>query len=350
MMPALSVVGCGMVTAIGFNAPATLAALRSGVSGVRRTAWIDPDSGEALRAAKVALPQWWEGVGKLAELVAPAIDECLRAAKLEPPAAIPLLIGTAGPARPGRLPDIEESLLGEVYARLGIARHPASRLFPADQTGCVHALVEAHHLISSGRAKCVIVAGVDSLLHQPTLSDYAQRLRLLTDGNSNGFLPGEAGTAVLIQSDGTAADDALRITSIGVGVEPATIDSTEPFAARGLTQAVSQALSGAGLSMREIGFRMTDLSGEHYKFKEAAFVATRLDSGPRDEILELWHPIEFLGEIGAAILPCLLAWTAHAFREGYAVGSAALCHVGSDSGERAALVLQPAPDAVEPRA
>jgi 3-oxoacyl-[acyl-carrier-protein] synthase-1 len=56
----------------------------------------------------------------------------------------------------------------------------------------------------------------------------------------------------------------------------------------------------------------------------------------------MWHPIEHLGEVGAAILPCLLAWAAHAMREGYAPGGRALCHVGSDTGERAALVVRAA--------
>jgi 3-oxoacyl-[acyl-carrier-protein] synthase-1 len=342
-MPVLSVVGCGMVTAIGFNAPATLAGLRAGVGSVRQSAWLDADSGEPLRAAKVALPQWWDGLGKLAELVAPAINECLQSAQPEPAAKIPLLIGTAHRDRPGRVPALDESLLEEVGARLGIALHAESKQFPADQTGCAHALIEAHRLIRDRLARFVIVAGVDSLLHQPTLDAYAERARLLTDENSNGFLPGEAGTAVLLQEAG--ADDggaALHITGFGLAMEPAPIESTRAFAAQGLTQAVSQALTSAGLSMHDVGFRVTDVSGEHYKFKEAAFVAARLDSGPRDEPLELWHPIEYLGEIGAAILPCLLGWAAHAFRQGYGSGSAALCHVGSDSGERAALVLRPA--------
>ena len=88
-----------------------------------------------------------------------------------------------------------------------------------------------------------------------------------------------------------------------------------------------------------MAYRLTDLSGEHYKFKEAAFVAGRLNSGERDVPLDLWHPIEYLGEIGAAILPCLLAQAMHAAREQYAPGPLALCHVGSDTGERAALVV-----------
>ena len=88
-----------------------------------------------------------------------------------------------------------------------------------------------------------------------------------------------------------------------------------------------------------MAFRITDLSGEHYKFKEALFVLTRLDREPRSQILDLWHPIEYLGEVGAAILPCLLAWTMHARDHKYAPGRLALCHVGNDNGQRAAMIL-----------
>ncbi|MCI3953284.1 MAG: hypothetical protein K0R53_2783 [Burkholderiales bacterium] len=91
--------------------------------------------------------------------------------------------------------------------------------------------------------------------------------------------------------------------------------------------------------MREVAYRLTDLSGEHYKFKEAAFVVGRLDSGDREGAFEIWHPIEYLGHIGAAVLPCLLAQAMHAGQEGYAPGPIALCHVGNDDGERAAFVV-----------
>ena len=132
----------------------------------------------------------------------------------------------------------------------------------------------------------------------------------------------------------------LRILGAGAATEPAPINGTEPFQARGSTQACRQALEQAGVTMRDVGWRLTDISGEHYKFKEASFVAGRLDTAPRHGRQELWHPIEYLGEIGAAILPCLLAQALHAGRHGYAPPGLALCHVGSDAGERAAFVVR----------
>jgi 3-oxoacyl-[acyl-carrier-protein] synthase I len=328
-----------MVTALGFNAPATLAALRAGISAVGETVWVDDDSGEPLRGAKVALPQWWEGVGKLAELLAPAVDESLRGVDVPARANIPILVGVAAHDRPERVARLDEDLLDELHVRLDQPLHPNSGLFAGDQAGCAEALVMAGKLIDDGRVKQVIVAGVDSFLHQPTLDAYIERRRVITPNNSNGFFPGEAACAVLVGAAGASGEEELLIRGQGFAHEPSTIDSTEPLRARGLTEAVRTALGAAGVKLKEIAYRLTDLSGEHYKFKEALFTAGRLNSADTEYSLELWHPIEFLGEIGAAILPCLLAQAMHAAQEEYAPGPLALCHLGSDGGGRAAFVV-----------
>ncbi|WP_343634101.1 hypothetical protein [Roseateles sp.] len=329
----------GLVTALGFNAPATLAALRAGISGVRATNWDDRETGEPLRGAMVQLPQWWEGVGKLADLVTPAIHECLSDLASDEARATPLLIAVAAPDRPGRFEDLDARLLAEVHARLGWDAHPRSGLIAADQVGGFLALQQAMALIDGGQARRVVIAGVDSFLHGPTLDALQRRRRLMTTGNSNGFFPGEAGAALRVaRAEGPSATG-LRVLGAGMAQEPAPIESLEPLRAQGLTQAAQAALKGAGVALREVAYRLTDLSGEHYKFKEAAFMAGRLNGGDRAAPLALWHPIEYLGEVGAAILPCLLAQAAHAAAHGYAPGPLGLCHVGADAGARAALVL-----------
>jgi len=337
-MTGLAVNARGMVTALGFNAPASLAALRAGISGVRELPWVDFESGEPLRGAKISLPQWSESVGKLADLAATAIDECLASGRAAPVSQVPLLIGVAAPQRPGRFGELDAELLDAIAARLGSSLHPRSALYPQDQFGCAQALATARALLESGQAAQVVVAGVDSYLHDVTLDAYLERRRLMTPSNSNGFFPGEAACAVLVEPP-TGRVGELLILGLAHDHESATIESHEPFQGRGLTRAVQQALGQAGVALREVAYRLTDLSGEHYKFKEAAFVAGRLNGGQRSVPLDLWHPVEYLGEIGAAVLPCLLAQAMHAAEEGYAPGPLALCHVGSDAGERAALVV-----------
>ena len=122
----LSVTAAGMVTPVGFNYASSCAAMRAGISGIRQANLWDAESGEYLSAGKVDLPQWWEGLGKLADLAAPAIRECLVASGARQE-EIPILLGVAGLDRPCRLSGLDDELLGEVEFRLELPHHPLSR-------------------------------------------------------------------------------------------------------------------------------------------------------------------------------------------------------------------------------
>jgi 3-oxoacyl-[acyl-carrier-protein] synthase-1 len=263
-------------------------------------------------------------------------------------AAVPILIGVSSRERPGRAASFDRDLWRAVHAVLDVPVNEHSALFAADQVGCAQALLKARELIQRGDAADVVVAGVDGFLCQRTLDAYIERRRLMTPTNSNGFFPGEAGCAVRVRADDGKDAGAMLILGQGFALEEATIGDTKPFRAAGMTRAVKEALRSAGVTLRDVAFRLTDLSGEHYKFKEAAFAAGRLNDGGPESTLELWHPVEFTGEIGAAILPCLFAQAKDALQQGYAPGPLALCHVGSDAGERAAFVLGARTDRGDP--
>jgi 3-oxoacyl-[acyl-carrier-protein] synthase-1 len=335
----LSILASGMVTAVGFNSPASCAAIRAGISGTRESHLWHAQSGQYLTAAKVQLPQWWHGLGKLADLVAPAIHECLAAAGNVPAAQIPLLLGVAGEERPFRLEGLEEQLLREIESRLEVRFHGASQCMPRGQVSGVAGLQAAERLLSMQRVPCCIIAGVDSLLEPRVADAYVRRRRLLTPDNSNGFIPGEAGCAVLVGHAAPRAEQ-LRVLGMSLTRERASIESEEPLRAEGLTQAVREALAQAGLTLFDVDYRITDLNGEHYKFKEAALAIMRFQRKEKEQLFELWHPIEYLGEVGAAIGPCVLGLALHAGQKGYAPGQTALCHFGSDDGERAVVVVR----------
>ena len=144
-----------------------------------------------------------------------------------------------------------------------------------------------------------------------------ERGRLLTPANSNGFIPGEAGAAILLGPGNAGAGLAIR--SLGLAVEQATIESEEPLRADGLTAAFRQALTAAGLAMADIGYRIGTMSGEQYWFKEFDLATSRLLRG-RHEFMDIWHPADCIGETGAASLLCCLAVGFAAAAKGYAPG------------------------------
>jgi len=337
MIP-LAIKAAGMVTAVGFNAASSCAAMRAGIRCVNETNLWDAESGEYLAAGRVLLPHWWIGTGKLAELVAPAIHECMTAAAPVRPEEIPILIGVSSPDRPCRFTDLDAEILREVEHRLEFQVHRASRVIAQDRVSGVAAIPEAQHLLDDGAPLCVI-AGVDSSVRQDLVEHYLLKRRLLTPKNSNGFSPGEAGGALLVGPSSPRARE-LDVLGVGMGWESAGIESEEPLRGDGLTAAISGALETGGLRMDDANYRITDLNGEHYRFKEMTLAMTRFPSKPKPKLFDLWHPIEFIGDVGAAIGPVVLGVALHAARKYYGVGPIALCTFGNDDGARAAAVVK----------
>lgn len=337
-MTRLAITASGLITSGGFCTAASLAAIRAGIRTVKVTNIWDAQSGTYLSAGKVELPHWWTGLGKLADLAAVAIRDCFMAAPGLVPAEVPVLLGVASADRPYRVPGLDTRLLEEVESRLGFRLHAASALVPHGPASLGVGILLAHKLISGHIVPGVVVAGVDSLLQDELTDFYLAERRLLTPMNSNGFSVGEAGSAVLIQTAGVGRG--LQVLGIGMAQETATIMSKEPLRGEGLTTAIREALRRADLTIQQVDYRLSDLNGEHYKFKEMALAMGRFPRTPTPRRLELWHPIEYVGDIGAAIGPTLAAVALDAERHNYAVGPTVMCTLCNDDGERVAIVLR----------
>jgi 3-oxoacyl-[acyl-carrier-protein] synthase I len=340
LLPALSVVGSGLVTSVGFNAPSSLAAMRAGIRNVRETNLWDATTGEYIAAGKVDLPQWSRGADKWADLVAPAVSECLMAAMPVPPSEIPVLLVLPPLDRPHLPSGVNVHLLEEISARLGRPLHPGSAMFAGDRVALLAALTWVQRWLSTHPARFCVVAGVDSFVEPKIVEHYRQCRRILTTDNSNGFSPGEAGSAILVGDSRHPFTDEVQILGWGTGRELATPQSDEPLRGEGLIAAIGEALQASGIAMPEIDYRIADLNGEHDRFKEMTFAMLRFERQPRESLNELWHPAEYVGEVGAAIGPMLLATALHAGRKGYGVGPTSLCTLSNDDGARGCIVAR----------
>jgi 3-oxoacyl-[acyl-carrier-protein] synthase-1 len=296
-------------------------------------------AGTWIIGSEVPLEEPWRGIPKLVRLVSGAVRECLDAAPAIQAGDIPLLLCIAEEDRPGRLDGLLGPLFHGMQEALGVTFAEASRIFAEGRVGGAHALAHARSLIAGGGARCVIVAGVDSYLVGPTLSAYDQRNRVLTEDNSDGFIPGEAAGAVLVTAAGEAG--ALVCRGMGFAEEPAPVESDEPLRADGLVAAMKAAFAEAGAAMADMNYRIAGLGGEQYGFKEDALAVSRTLRESKEEF-DIWHPADCIGETGAAALPCMLGVALAAARKGYAPGGTVLCHLGNDDGKRAALVLHAA--------
>ena len=337
-MPAqpIAIANTGLVTSVGLTAPASCAAFRAKIGNPSETRFID-SGGEWIMAHQVQLEQPWRGRTKLAKMAAMVIEECLDGIERKHWSGIPLLLCVAERERPGRLDGLDDQLFLDIQDSLDAGFAEQSAIVAHGRVGVAVALGQARKLINDGKVPRVLIAATDSLLSWPTLSHYEREDRLLIARNSNGFMPGEAAGALLVEAAAGKAGE-LVCSGIGFGRESAHLDSGVPMRADGLVQAIKSALADAGCQMHDMDYRITDVSGEQYYFKEAALALSRT-LRQRKETFDIWHPAECTGETGAAAGVAVIALAHAAFRKAFSLGPNILAHMANDAGQRAALSL-----------
>src|SRR5215831_9521399 len=196
-MKPIAILASGMVTGVGLDAPSSCAAIRCGIDNFSETRFMDK-GGEWIMGSQVPLEQRWRGLPKLVNMAVPAIKECLAHIGSVRPDQIPLFLCVAEKERPGRLHGLDDQLLEEIQEQLGVRFHPKSSVIAKGRVGGAIAIGAARQLIYEERIPLCLIAGVDSFLVAGTLAAYEEKDRLLTSQNSNGFIPGEAGAAILV--------------------------------------------------------------------------------------------------------------------------------------------------------
>lgn len=340
MTPSLDIVAAGMATAVGLDRASSCAAMRGRLDGFQETRFV-AGSGEWQIGAPVPLPRNWIGAKRLAHLVAGAIVEVLRA---EPRAAedAALLLCLAEEDRPGRLPTDGHAFAAMVAEIVEAQSSQRTVLVAHGRPAGFAALDRARKILAEGDARYVIIAGVDSYLTGPAIAHYLGRERLLGPDNPNGFIPGEAAAAVLCTAEPVGR---LVLTGLGLSREKAHIyngldeDGLDlPLRGDGMTAAYKAALDAAGVELSGVEYRIADLIGEQYFFKQTALASLRLERG-RKEFQDLWSPGESLGNIGAATVPVMIGMALSAAEKGYTPGSPVLIEASSDAGACGAAVF-----------
>ncbi|SJM89139.1 conserved hypothetical protein [Crenothrix polyspora] len=333
----LAITGVGMVTGVGLSAPASCAAIRCALDNFQETRFMD-SGGEWIMGCEVPLEQPWRGKTKLIKMAAAAINECLANNKLIDPKATPLLLCLSEHERKGRVIDDDSQFFIDLQTELGVAFHEKSCVIARGHVAVAVALKNARQLLQELNIKHVLIAATDSLLVAPTLSHYEDNERLLTSQNSNGFIPGEAGAALVVEQVYAKAEPQLICQGLGFGVEKAHVDSEEPLRADGLVLAIKESLKHAGQGESILQFKITDISGEQYYFKEASLAFSRI-ARYRREFFDIWHPAECVGSVGSAIGCVMIAVLKAACENDYSRGNHILAHLGNDDGKRTSLIF-----------
>lgn len=335
------IVSTGMACPVGLNSLSACAAMRAGIANFEELPYVD-NHGESIIGARVsALDYKLNREERLIELLSLALEDCLEHEKNLPIEHIPLIVGLSEPDRPGGGAKLSARIIHEMERKSEVRFHSKySRTITQGHVSGFEGLKIARELMKDPNIPACIVCGVDSYINASSLSWLDEHWRLKTTGNSDGVIPGEAATSVLLQRQpvfGSGTD--IKLAGLGFGYEKTTVLSEEPLLGLGLTNSASDALKEAGIQMNDVTYRLSDVTGESYGFREQALAIAKLLRVHREEGYPLWHCAEYIGDIGAAagIIQLIVAF--YACEKGYAPGGTAMCFTSAVSGRRAVAVL-----------
>ncbi len=348
MKRAMNIAGLGMVSCLANGSPLNAAAMRCGYDGFHRLDFNQPYSDQSQVGA--AIESDLTGIPRLSHMLEEAIKEAilpLAEDNNQDDNSLPVLICMPEKSPPSYFNNDTtlQNIVDQVFSKIDhITLHPDSFALWRQRCGFVSALAQAQDLIHRQNQAHVLIIGLDSLL-EPAILDYfggdlyGNGCRLLSDDCSNGFIPGEAATAVLLSAPGKH-DTSVVIAGVGEGEETAVIgDEEQILMGQGLAQAIVNASDDAGIPVHDTAFRVASISGEDYFFREASLAQHRT---LKQKVAEqrLWHPADSIGEVGAAVGGAMVVMVYYAFVEHYAPGNTVLCHISNDNRQRGAFIMQ----------
>jgi 3-oxoacyl-[acyl-carrier-protein] synthase I len=331
----LRIHSAGLCCSVGYQLSAASCALRAHMDHFQNSEFLAP-MGEPVVVARLPDDTLW-GQARLSRWLELAILDCLAMNGDLDTRDIPLVWLAPEPQRHDAEPEWYTAIFDQTLERVGKLFHPDSIIVPQGRAGLAQALAQAAHLLQQKRCSHVLLAGVDSYLDSGTINQYLGAERLQVTGNSDGFIPGEAAAAILLHLDHTDSPG-LYILGFGQAQEEGRPDGSVPSRAKGLTNAIRNALTMSQLSYQDLEFRISDQNGEAFFSREANNAMTRV-APPGGRKLPVITLADCIGEVGAATGPAMLAFMFEKMARDTHPGHRGLLHLANDDGLRSAAIL-----------
>lgn len=352
-----AIVSMGMVTPVGLDAEQTAASVRAGIARKQESAIMDERfepivlgylPTEVLPALDAALET---RVGltslqrRLLRLASPALQETLLDGV--DTSNTPILLAAPRPAA-SRPPIVEQDFFEMLDLQSGVSFATGdSQVFPVGRAGLFQALKTAiNDFLAKGKAEFVWVGGVDSYVDLVRLSILQSEGRLARADVFDGFTPGEGAAFFLLTTRERCEREGLNamgyVAGVGVAEEAGHRYSEEPYLGEGLAVAVADAatqLAKAGAT-EPAPLVMAGLNGESFNAKEWGVAHVRNRELLAEE-LQVEHPAEYTGDMGAALAPIMMGVAAKWMATGHMPGPA-LVWASSDEAERGAVFIRSA--------
>ena len=328
---AIAIEAMGAVTAVGDNLPLSVASIYT--SGRRCVALAARGAdGRPVIGSPAMINDDVRGIDRLRVLALMALQDCL-GDQLEAQPPLPVVV--CAPALEPFGCDATW-FLQRLLDDSDLALDPeGSRVIAAGRGGLPDALALVEQRLASQEWPACFLVGVDSLVATARLAREVAAGRVAGPGNATGFIPGEAGAALLLSLRADAGSPAI-IAGVGRCDGGATVNTTAAV----LADAAERALANAGVAAQALGVICHDGPGDWAQLEELALADARPPLSLVPEAQRL-IPSVSTGDVGAAAGLLSLAMLGLLLAIGV-VHRPTLAMFAADGPARAAAVLAPA--------
>ncbi len=345
----VAVSGIGIVSPVGLTAESACAAIAAGVSRFSEQPWYEclPAGGEAsdgepefLVASAVPGNEGLSGPDRLARLANGALQAIVSRGALSRAELRHVRLHVALPFEDEtvRAWGLRGSFALDLARRSGLDGWEAAVEIPGGPAAAFEACGRAAQALGAGEVPLAVVLAADTFLDARRLARLDAAGRIRSTRNVDGFVPGEAGVALLLEPrrsvERRGALPFAVLGGFGAGTESAPLLGERSSTSRGLCAALAPLLEGAGY-----GRILCDLNGESYRAHEWGLAQVRL-AGLLPPSPRLDHPADCVGDSGVALAAMLVAMACQGSSGAPGMAGSALLWVGSDGGARAAMAVR----------
>ncbi|HEV7135645.1 MAG TPA: hypothetical protein VGN43_03355 [Steroidobacteraceae bacterium] len=216
---------------------------------------------------------------------------------------------------------------------------PGCRVVPAGRAAALVALELAMGALEQDPSRPIVVGGLDTYLDLELLATLEAEGRILGPTVSDGFIPGEGASFVVLAHGSAAAGEgmAVAVEAAASAQDPGHRSGTEPARGEGLAAAIELLRSRLPHSGSVVGTTFAGLNGESFEAKQWGVARLRHADFFSPEVVVM-HPADCFADTGAASGALLLSLGARAIARGERRGPA-LIWAASDGETRACALL-----------
>ena len=320
--PALYLAGLGMITPLGANARMTAAMVKVGLSAYQSSDYATQPGDQPITMARVPRavfdarqtqidPGRYQSAqyDRIVIMAILALREALAGHSIQKP--VPLIL--AMPEEHAQAPyPPNDLLIRNLVAQQDLPLNPHMvRYVDSGRAAGIEGLALAQHLLAQQKADFVLIGGADSYWDASRVAALDSQARVLAPGRQDGFAPGEGAGFLLLtgHADKARVRDgyAVALRQPASGEEPGHLYSDEPYRAEGLDRVFKKVLQDyTGDGIKAI---YSSMNGERYWGKEYGVAFLRNSMHFHDPV-DVEHPAEGFGDLGAATAPVLIALAA----------------------------------------